>query len=325
MDIEEKYSNVFITSDDFLDMDIDGLSGEEYRDFISKIEQHNAEIYRRKKMELRNFKERQKNSKSEEESQKIKKEDFIECIESNQEKEEKTDITFYWNLLNSCKNNDIIHALPKPSNSQYYLLMNLILAECLKEMKEIEEFLQEEELTEEETFEFLNELKEKRSRFDKILEYRDHKEELEVLEEEENQLIYLESFYGNTYALNDIKKIDVQFYDGFLELLESIQNGTFKNIKAFQNNQKLNGLLEVKGFHERIIFKRMSETIYAIIDIFVKKDKYDGGYAIHLKSRAENFWSQFESLKKLINNEEYLEAQSKITEEIKKTLKKGEI
>ena len=325
MDIEERYKNIFITSDAFLNMDIDGLSGEEYREHISNIEKHNAEIYRKKSMELRSFKDRQREAKIEPE-EKIKKEEFIECIEISQEKEEKTDITFYWNLLKSCKNGkDLVHALPRPSNTQYNLLMNLILAECLKEMKEIEEFLQEEQLTEEDRLEFLNELKEKRSRFAKILEYRDHKEELESeVEEQENQLIYLESVHGNTYALNDIKKIDVQFYDAFLELLESIQNGTFKNMKTFQNNQKLNGLLEVKGFHERIVFKRMSENIYAIIDIFVKKDTYDGGYAIHLKTRAEKFWSQCEKLKRMANNQEYLEEQSKITEEIKRVLRKGD-
>ena len=183
MNIEEKYNNVFITSNMFLDIDIDGLSGEEYREFITEIEKHNAEIYRKKVTELRNFKEYQKNTILAEENNKIKKEELIEGIESTQEKEEKTDITFYWNLLNSCKNdNDMVHVLPKPSNPQYNLLMNLILAECLKDMKEIEEFLQEEELTEEDKLEFLNELKEKRSRFAKILEYRDHKEELEVEE-----------------------------------------------------------------------------------------------------------------------------------------------
>ena len=323
MDIEEKYNNVFITSDTFLDMDMNGLSDEEYRELISQIEKHNAEIYRRKTMELKSFKERSQNLT--EEKKITKNVEIQEEYVAKPEKEEKTDITFYWNLLQSCKNeSDYIHALPKPTNPQYNLLMNLILAECLKEMKEIEEFLQEEELTEEEKLEFINELKEKRNRFSKVLQYRDHKEELEV-EEEENKLIYLDSFYGNTYALNDIKKIDVKFYETFLELIESIQNGTFKNIKAFQNNQKLNGLLEVKGFHERIVFKRMSETIYAIIYIFVKKDKYDGGYAISLKNRAEIFWSQFESLKKLANNPEYLEEQYKTTEEIKRILKKGEM
>ena len=324
MDIKEKYNHVFITSDDFLNMDISEMSKEEYRDLVYKIEKHNAEVYWKKSMDLRNFKERQRNLEKEQQEEKPNKKEFIECLENNKETEEKIDITFYWNLLNSCKNEtDYIHALPKPSNPQYYLLMNLILAECLKDMKEIEEFLQEEELSEEERMEFLNELKEKRIRFSKIMEYRDHKEELEV-EEKENQFLYLESFYGNTYALSDIKKIDVKFYDVFLELLESIQNGTFKNIKAFQNNQKLNGLLEVKGFQERIVFKRMSESVFAIIYIFVKKDKYDGGYAISLKNRADHFWSQFETLKRLANDEAYLEEQSKITEEIKRVLKKGE-
>ena len=74
MDIEERYKNIFITSDAFLNMDIDGLSGEEYREHISNIEKHNAEIYRKKSMELRSFKDRQREAKIESE-EKIKKEE----------------------------------------------------------------------------------------------------------------------------------------------------------------------------------------------------------------------------------------------------------
>ena len=91
----------------------------------------------------------------------------------------------------------------------------------------------------------------------------------------------------------------------FKELLESIINGTFKGIKRFTNNQKLNGLAEVKQDNARIVFKHLENNIYIIIYMFIKDCRKDKLYQETLQKRAELFSIQKEELKNLREDESY--------------------
>ena len=49
----------------------------------------------------------------------------------------------------------------------------------------------------------------------------------------------------------------IEYMPLFKELVDSIVDGTFKNVKGFNNNNNLNGLSEVKGPGVRIVFKKI--------------------------------------------------------------------
>lgn len=82
---------------------------------------------------------------------------------------------------------------------------------------------------------------------------------------------------GNVAAFNDIKRIDEHYYQTILELLDQLESGLLTNnqevIKKFNSsNNKLQGLLEIKGFQIRIICRLLPENMIYIDMIRVKKD-----------------------------------------------------
>lgn len=251
-----------------------------------------------------------------------------ELVNEPEEKNEKQimDISFYLNQIKKCKSIDeIISVLPKNNNYDFELLINTILMHYIEECVEIENFIVSEELTDDEHEEFLSELHHKQEVMNKIIEYRNQpvKQEVEI---EKNNLIYLTSSSGNIYALNDLKNIDVDYYDSFLELLNSIIDGSFKNVKNFSNNNKIGQLYEVKDFKTRIVFDRIDKNTFIIISIFMKKTDKDLKYREQIVNRAQKYRNIREMLKMLCRNSEYIEENKDITIELKNILsKKGEI
>lgn len=250
-----------------------------------------------------------------------------ELVNEPEEKNEKqiVDISFYLTQIKKCKSVDeIISVLPKNNNYDFEQLINTILMHYIEECVEIENFIVSEELTNEEHEEFLSELHSKQEIMNKIIEYRNQpiKEEAEI---EKNNLIYLTSSSGNVYALNDLKNIDVDYYDSFLELLNSIIDGSFKNVKNFSNNNKIGQLYEVKDFKTRIVFDRIDKNTFIIISIFMKKTDKDLKYREQIVNRAQKYRNIREMLKMLCRNSEYIEENEEITTELKNILsKKGE-
>ena len=86
---------------------------------------------------------------------------------------------------------------------------------------------------------------------------------------------------GNIRVIDEIEKISKsspEFCSEFLELFQSIQDGSFKRVKRFLNNNKLVGISEVRGFKPRVVFDRIGKNDYAIITAFLKKCDNDRGY-----------------------------------------------
>jgi len=245
--------------------------------------------------------------------------------EPNNSKEINLDIQFYITLLKSCpKKEELPHYLPKKENSNFKLIMNLLISSILKEIIEIETFIKEEAMSEEEKLDFLQEINEKRNFIAWLIEYRDKKEISEIEQipaEKENTLIYLQSSSGNYYALAEAEKMEVDYYDSFLELLNSIKKGTFKNIKMITSD-KIQGLLEVKNFKTRIIFQRVDKDVYCILSMFMKKVDNDYAYREHISTRNEKYKYLIKKIKQLVQDEAYIEEQQLVTERIEKILKK---
>ena len=69
----------------------------------------------------------------------------------------------------------------------------------------------------------------------------------------------------------EIWHLTKDFYPSFLELIKSIEDGTFKGVKRFTNNHDLLGVNEVKAHQVRVGFVRLAVDTYALITAFVKK------------------------------------------------------
>lgn len=203
----------------------------------------------------------------------------------------------------------LILNLPSTENKNYLNIVNRIKLELLKEIYEYEK------LKEEETDEKYIEMFEKEISFyqnlikliDEILT-----DEIDTSIEKsskiDNHLIFLKTHNGSIYAENDLLAIKEEYYESFQELLESIKNGTFKNVKRFKkNNKTLGGISEVKGFKTRVVFDRIDKDKYVIINIFIKKSDNDRGYQELLKTRVDFYKKHKDVIKEQLKDSEYIE------------------
>ena len=130
-----------------------------------------------------------------------------------------------------------------------------------------------------------------------------------------NNLIYLPTILGNYYILNDIKSIDYEYYASFLELLNSIIDGTFKNVKSIINTyNKNNYICEVKDFKTRVFFSKINFNTYLILGCMVKKVDTNSYYNSYLENRSIRL-AQFLAQEQVLTDT-YLEAQNEITKEL---------
>lgn len=132
--------------------------------------------------------------------------------------------------------------------------------------------------------------------------------------------MFLETESGNIYAQNDLFStyVPTDYYEGFLELIKSIEDGTFKNVKYLTSgNNKTAGIAEVKGFKKRVIFDRVGYNTYAILGIFIKKSDKDKSYLEPLKNRIAVYRRNRDYIVRRIQNEEgYLDEQRKVLDDI---------
>ena len=104
----------------------------------------------------------------------------------------------------------------------------------------------------------------------------------------------------------------------FKKLFDSIKDGTFKNVKRYNNNKNYltSSVAEVKDFKIRVVFDRISKNDYALITAFIKKSDNDRGYRNSLDLKIINYLKQKDRLKELINDDEYMKEQVLLEKEL---------
>ncbi len=226
--------------------------------------------------------------------------------------------------------------LPTQKNYHYQKIDLRIQAELLKIIKEINELIMAEEdsMTIEDLQEFKEEIKENQAKI-KIISKLQKITNIQEQTVERNHLIFVPTENGNIRLLEELKKIDSTYYEGFKGLLESIKDGSFKNVKRFERvNRKMSGVSEVKDFKIRVVFDRIGPHDYAIISAFVKKSDMDKSYAETLQEKIYYYRRQANKLKQQLNDDEFRAMNQRTEEEIyrrlknqkeMKILKKGEI
>lgn len=248
----------------------------------------------------------------------------LKCEMQNNDNEFEDEVSYYLTEIDNIKEDEINQklkkALPTKKNYNYTKILLRLKAEMLKNIKEIKELCEEEKETTtakdlEEMKEYIMSYKEKINIIDNALIEKE--EIIEDTETIENNIFYASTSSGNIRVLEEIDKIPIEYYERFLGLLNSIKEGTFKNVKRFTTiNNSTYGLCEVRDFKTRVIFDRIGENDYVVVTMFIKKCDNDKGYIEPLKRKITEYKLYSDDIKEKLNDEEFISTQKNIDEEI---------
>lgn len=308
---------------EFIILDLDGeISSEEIFEVISK--NHNTSMLIDK--EVKKLKElSSKSTKRVEDDNKTPEKEMIydEADEVNSELDDKVD---YYNYLISsiddCEDlqDQIESSLPNPNTGDYKTIVLRLKLKLLKSIKETADFISEcrEEFDDEDLEEYKEEIRLCSKKLE-ILKSESNEEVSENKTSTKNNFFFPVSSMGNIRVIDEIEKISKsspEFCSEFLELFQSIQDGSFKRVKRFLNNNKLVGISEVRGFKPRVVFDRIGKNDYAIITAFLKKCDNDRGYKDSLELKIQKYMSQRDNIVKNLNNPEYRALNEQYTNEL---------
>ena len=152
------------------------------------------------------------------------------------------EINYYYSRILSEDDSVLKELLPSLKNSNYQNIVYGICALLLKEITEVKVFIETEKgsLTKQELEDFKEEIINKQRLITEI-----NKANVEIIDKGEseenkisNNIVFLETSSGNIYAKEDLNPnvIPSEYYAGFYELLKSIEEGTFKNVKKLTSN-----------------------------------------------------------------------------------------
>ena len=205
--------------------------------------------------------------------------------------------------------------LPSKNNSNYCNLINRIKAEIYREILEYQRML--DELPNDE--DFIKDIK---------YTINFEKNKLKIIEEskieiqnspikEQNDLYFFRTSSNNIYCLNDLDKIDKEYYSMFKDLILSIKDGTFKGVKRLTSvNGKLCSISELKGFKTRVLFDKIGPNAYIILMCIIKKCDMDTGYKKALEDRTIKYRSFKDCIIYQLKDEDYRNESKEIEKEL---------
>ena len=307
-----------------MSIDFDNIEGMSVDEMISLLDQkrRTAEIKREEIKKLSSAIKSIETNKTET-SEEVLDIDFNDdIVEDNFEEEVEYYISEFFALKKYDKDS-IIDVLPSPNNYDYERIVLRIIAELTHDIKDLKEIV----ITDSSNMS-INDLKEYKdeiiSSYNKVSILKEilfAEEKTEEKEDKKNKLIFVPIKGSEKIRVfEELKDVPDEECEGFIELLESIKNGTFKNIRRFVNNESLNGALEVKGYQVRILFQRLSKDCYAIISMFIKKQQNDSGYRKSLKLKYIEYKDMEKSLKESIKDPDFMKKQQEYEEELFKRL-----
>lgn len=253
----------------------------------------------------------------------LKEEDFfndlfddnIDSIEADDDSSFEDEILFYLEdylrLEPGFDELEIMDILPLKSNYDYRNILMRLIAESIKEIKEMTELLidnsDEDEKRDIRTY--IDNEKRKIAFINDLLKKKDIDNTNEIVDVH-NTIILAPTSGGAIRVLDDLQRVSKEFYSSFKEIIDSVVNGTFKGVKRFNNNNVLSGICEVRGNSVRVLFQRIDKNTYALITAFVKKTGMDRGYQDFIKLRVTDYKNISDSLRKMINNPEFMDENS---------------
>lgn len=214
---------------------------------------------------------------------------------------EKIDISFYTNFINDNKDDELyLEILPSTNTKENIKIIDRILSHYLKEKALLEYII----ASDGNDHSYIEELITIDDIFNSIKKY---KESLLVsTEEKESQdnIVYYCDEDNIPYIYKDIED-EEEAYDSINELINSLKNRTFKNLKSFTYNDKTRGLFEVRNLYsnsnDRILFTFLGNHKICIIGAIVHKKESNKLYKTRLQLRYQNYKNNMTSI---INEEE---------------------
>lgn len=202
---------------------------------------------------------------------------------------------------------DLLSILPSKKMYRYRDIILRLIAESLKEIKEINTLIAKDNFTLAELDDIKSIILLEKRKISFLKQCLKSKEKQETEEEINNEIILVPSLTGNIKVIDDLEHINPAYYEAFLELVDSIKFGTFKGVKRFTNNNAyFAGFSEVRGFQVRIVFSRVGKNKYALITAFIKKCDNDKGYRESLSQKLSEYRILESKIKTLVESEEFL-------------------
>ena len=228
---------------------------------------------------------------------------------------------------------NLLEIIPSRSNFRFFEIVMRLQAESIKEIKELEELavlendkdmlldIKKSIICEQEKINCLKEILEMDE--DKIVDVK-HK----------NKIYLVPNLSGKIMIIDDLEHISMEYYDLFLELINSIIDNTFKGVKRFTNNSNLDiGISEVRGNAVRILFQRLDKDTYALITAFIKKTNSSHGYLDYVRNKVAIYKSVLDYIKESLKIEDSISENERNIDELMnllnrnnvKTYRKGDI
>lgn len=242
----------------------------------------------------------------------------------------------YFNYLGetSVDIQEFMTEFPKMEYTNFWGLTDGILNNIESEIKKYSDGLtpaEQEELNDFTEYRLLNE--KKRYTLNKRKEYMDKMQEQEKnLEELYRNIIFATTPSGNVCLMQDLKDIDLENYDKFLETLTRLRNNdcNFSSEKQKPMNSKsvCGGLYEVKAFQFRLIYMIVNkDTVLAVMAEDKIKDTSSKKKTRQPAQRKELVESQVkyyqELLKDDVKRDEIIAYNNAIYDELVSILSKG--
>ena len=269
---------------------MDELNYEEMCQNIIKELEDLERLTSRKKQEIKKLKEEEKKEIKEivKLSFPIKEEKEILDVEDDSFEEA---IDFYllnYRLLREGFNENEIHSLlPRKTHRDYANILLRLSLESTKEIREIRELLKEDCISDSERKLCENLILHEKRKIDYLRNSLLTKEE-NTLDVEHNNIVLVPTLAGNIRITDDLEHIPNDYYEGFKELIDSIIDGSFKNVKMLKVDSST-PIFEVKAFKIRVVFARLNVNTFALITAFVKKSDTDKLYRESLLSKIKDY------------------------------------
>lgn len=226
-------------------------------------------------------------------------------------------VLMYKSLNSGFSKEDLLDILPSFQDYHFKDIIFRLKAEIVREEKEINELINEDNFSEEE-LEELRKLLVEQERRKKILD--DIEKDEKIVDDTDdvavNKVVLIPSRSGKIRIFDELSNVPIEYRTRFLELINSIINGSFKNFKRFVSNDNLLGFCEVRGFQTRVIFRRISKDTYALVSAFIKKSDNSYGYRDYLTARILEYRAVEKQIKENLDNEDFMNQNNLYVEEL---------
>ena len=225
---------------------------------------------------------------------------------------------------------DIRNSLPLSSSDSFEELINMIISKLDDEISEWEHedllaVTNDDKETVKKELDILN-LK-KRICLEKIDEFNQNNALEEAYEKTpKKHLIFATSNLGNILFLRDLKDISEEYYNKILELLSKLEYNIYDNNETkdrkLANNRNVTNIYEKKDFKVRICYRMLTPDTCYVMLVKMKKSNNDLKDRLEIENRKLNTESDYQRVKKLLQDPKSREELINSNEEIKKEIEK---